>query len=176
MAHHADDARGDARRRSVPERAAGVALGRDRPVTRKATVQQCAICQATFARRNRQPCCGPVCGAYYSHRDRALVPLPDRLWRKVRVVPDGCWLWDGTVNNKGYGTISLGPRTAARHLLVHRVSWFLHTGEWPTLNVLHHCDTPRCVRPDHLFEGTQRDNMLDASAKGRIGGRRALSD
>jgi len=49
------------------------------------------------------------------------------------------------------------------------VAWFLEHGEWPTagLQVLHRCDTPACVRPDHLFLGTQRNNMADKLAKGR---------
>lgn len=52
--------------------------------------------------------------------------------------------------------------------LAHRISWAIHHGEIPQgFGVLHKCDTPACVRPDHLFLGTQRDNNLDRDKKGR---------
>ena len=74
-----------------------------------------------------------------------------------------CWIWVGARNQHGYGVFYIN---GADHR-AHRVSWFLHYGEWPASPVLHTCDTPPCVRPDHLFLGTQADNMRDASAKGR---------
>lgn len=55
---------------------------------------------------------------------------------------------------------------------VHRVSWFIHHGVWPTKNVCHTCDRKACIRPDHLFEGDQIDNMRDCKAKGRTRGGR----
>ena len=48
-----------------------------------------------------------------------------------------------------------------------RASVFLKTGEWPELHVCHHCDNPKCVNPDHLFLGTQKDNLDDMTRKGR---------
>ena len=83
------------------------------------------------------------------------------------VKSDGCWLWTGhTV--RGYGEIGLGGR-AGRNLKAHRVSWELANGPIPPgLLVCHHCDTPACVNPAHLFLGTVRDNALDASRKGRL--------
>jgi len=76
----------------------------------------------------------------------------------------GCWLWKAHINTGGYGVFGHkgGPKTA------HRVSYELHIGEIPDgLCVLHHCDIPNCVNPDHLFLGTQADNMADMYAKGR---------
>lgn len=71
-----------------------------------------------------------------------------------------CWLWKTGIQAFGYGTIC---RQNA-----HRVVWELFNGKIPgTLFVLHKCDTPNCVNPKHLFLGTQSDNMLDASKKGR---------
>lgn len=92
-------------------------------------------------------------------------PVADRFWPKVTITDD-CWLWNASVNNKGYGHIHLGHRNGHRY--AHRVSWELNVGPIPRgLMVLHKCDTPRCVKPEHLFVGTQLDNMRDAKSKGR---------
>ena len=86
-----------------------------------------------------------------------------KFWRRV-AKGDGCWLWTGGKNNLGYG------RFYVRQVLwrAHRVAWILERGEIPVgLWVLHHCDNPSCVRPDHLFLGTPKDNTADMYAKGR---------
>ena len=75
----------------------------------------------------------------------------------------GCYLWVGAPS-RGYGEMKVEGRVRNAH----HVAWYLKTGAWPTLNVLHKCDTPLCVRIDHLFEGTQTDNMRDCAAKGRL--------
>lgn len=85
-----------------------------------------------------------------------------RFWSKV-IKTDSCWNWTGSLNNKGYGQFQAGYGS----VLAHRVSWYFAHGEHPTLCVLHHCDNPRCVRPDHLFLGTKADNNRDMCAKGR---------
>lgn len=78
---------------------------------------------------------------------------------------DGCWLWTASTNNAGYGQIQRGDTM----VLAHRASYERYCGPIPAgLGVLHHCDTRRCVRPDHLFVGTGVDNMQDALSKGRI--------
>lgn len=74
-----------------------------------------------------------------------------------------CWLWTGATNYKGYGVFAVDRVSE----LAHRVSWFIECGRWPTPCGLHKCDNPPCVRPSHLFEGTQADNLQDAIAKGR---------
>lgn len=82
----------------------------------------------------------------------------------------GCWLWGGYRNEDGYGVVRVGGR-GAKLTLAHRLSWTLHCGEIPEgLHVLHSCDTPSCVRPDHLFLGSNLDNIRDRQAKGRSGG------
>lgn len=85
-------------------------------------------------------------------------------WDKVEI-SEGCWLWIGAKNSDGYGQISFEGKTEKAH----RISWVLHFGTIPDgLQVLHNCDNPPCVRPDHLFLGTQGDNVRDCSEKGRI--------
>lgn len=96
--------------------------------------------------------------------------LADRFWAKVRKT-DGCWLWIGSRAKRGYGKIQVGVRSANGHPVAeyaHRVSWQLHKGEIPVGQlVMHKCDNPSCVRPDHLFVGSYQDNTDDMYAKGR---------
>lgn len=101
-------------------------------------------------------------------------PLPDRFWAKVN--KDGpihptlgteCWIWTGCKTRFGHGQIGRGGRGTGL-IPSHRVSWEMHNAPVPDgLWVLHHCDNPPCVRPDHLFLGTHQDNMHDMVRKGR---------
>ena len=92
--------------------------------------------------------------------------LSDRFWAKVDQTGD-CWLWTGLRHSNGYG---VGWANGGR-MYAHRVSWLVANGPIPAgLHVLHHCDNPPCVRPDHLFLGTATDNMRDMARKGRAGG------
>ena len=94
------------------------------------------------------------------------LPLAGRLWRRV-MFDDGCWEWTGHRTPKGYGEIGLGSRSAGVGL-AHRLSHELMKGPIPDdLCVLHSCDNPPCVRPEHLFLGTKADNNRDMDAKGR---------
>lgn len=90
--------------------------------------------------------------------------LETRFWAKVDKT-DGCWLWTGSRDHKGYGRLNVDRKPVAAH----RLLILLTTGEMPAAGqvVCHHCDTPACVRPDHLFVGTQSDNIRDMYAKGR---------
>jgi len=98
---------------------------------------------------------------------RPRIPLEKRFWPKVlRQDGDQCWLWQGAINKRGYGTIS--EDGTGRTLLAHRVAYRLTYGEFDqNVCVLHHCDNPKCVRPGHLFLGDYSDNARDAFAKGR---------
>lgn len=87
----------------------------------------------------------------------------ERFWS--RVYKGDCWIWQGSRDGDGYGTVYF--RGSAQ--LVHRVSWILLKGEIPDgLFVLHRCDNPPCLNPDHLFLGTQLDNMQDCAKKKRL--------
>jgi hypothetical protein len=90
---------------------------------------------------------------------------PVRFWKKVQRT-EGCWWWTGGTDGNGYGAFwvpGLGRMDKAP-----RVSWRLTFGEIPDgMWVLHKCDHPSCVRPDHLFLGTNQENMRDCGRKGR---------
>ena len=87
----------------------------------------------------------------------------DRFWERVKKT-DGCWLWVGYLNIRGKGVVYLNGKS----IYASRFSYLIHKGEFPKkLYVCHTCDNPKCVRPDHLFLGTQVDNMLDMKLKGR---------
>src|SRR4249920_397573 len=94
-------------------------------------------------------------------------PVEPRFWDRVdRSNPDGCWPWIGAKSNE-YGSMYVeGRRQRAP-----RISWEIHNGEIPIgLHVLHKCDNPPCVRPDHLRLGTHAENMHDMVVRGRARG------
>jgi hypothetical protein len=92
-------------------------------------------------------------------------PPDARFWSKVNKTAT-CWLWMGSKTTTGYGSFGI---SRGRIEKAHRVSWELHFGSIPQgMMVCHHCDVPLCVRPDHLFLGTQSDNMCDSRDKGRL--------
>lgn len=103
--------------------------------------------------------------------------ITGRFWAKVN--KDGpapehvphlgpCWMWTASGTKDGYGTFYVN----GQHVAAHRFSWQLHNGAVPdeTPNVLHRCDNPPCVNPEHLFLGTLKDNMRDMYEKGRYRG------
>lgn len=111
------------------------------------------------------------CGTHYRRWQRlGSVALPDRasfedrFWAQVERTGE-CWEWRGKLGRGGYGQTWRDGRAP----LVHRVSWELHYGPIPEgLFVCHRCDNPPCVRPDHLFLGTAKENTQDMMAKGRF--------
>ena len=89
--------------------------------------------------------------------------VQDRIDSRTDRTP-GCWLWTGAADQHGYGVIKVDG--AMRR--VTRVVWSDAHGAIPDgLSVLHACDNPPCIRPDHLMLGTQRANVRDALNKRR---------
>jgi len=83
---------------------------------------------------------------------------------KIFYSPDGCWLWTGYTTKLNYGEVIINYKKVRTH----RASYMIYKGEIPEgIFVCHHCDNPLCVNPDHLFLGTQLDNMRDMIKKGR---------
>jgi hypothetical protein len=80
--------------------------------------------------------------------------------------PNKCWLWHHNKSSNGYGNFLIYKGGKTKTFSAHRVAYQLTFG--PTnLQVLHTCDNKLCVNPNHLFVGTQADNMLDKVQKGR---------
>ena len=86
----------------------------------------------------------------------------ERFWAKVEK-SNSCWLWRANCNPEGYGQFWLNGKLEKAH----RISWTFKHGAIPDrLLVLHKCDNPPCVNPEHLFLGTDRDNSRDRIRKG----------
>jgi hypothetical protein len=124
------------------------------------------------------PCCVNVSAAHprafrqlYGGLERREIPRSfiARFHTKYNTA-DSCWLWQAGTFPNGYGMVNLGRFADGRQHTeyAHRVAYVLAKGAVPNGSVvMHSCDTPACVNPDHLALGTQGDNVRDAFAKGR---------
>lgn len=98
------------------------------------------------------------------------MPLKQENFEKYIDKSGECWLWIGKTRHRGYGKFSWRDETGALFTrYAHRIAWFFEHGEWPPVDlvVCHRCDTPLCVRPAHLWLGSQSENIRDCVAKGR---------
>ncbi len=93
------------------------------------------------------------------------VPMtPEERFHSRTTRGEGCWSWQGYVGAKGYGLYELHGVS----MQAHRAAWIIANGPIPKgMCVCHECDNPRCVRPDHLWLGTNAENTRDRDIKGR---------
>lgn len=99
-----------------------------------------------------------------------LLALKARLYSKVEMIPfNECYEWVGRRNSQGYGIIDVGPATwGVKQFRAHRAMWEVERGKIPEgMFVCHSCDNPGCIRIEHLFLGTNSENMIDMHNKGR---------
>ncbi len=105
--------------------------------------------------------CSRSCRSGFTKRNDL---ISERFWPKVKKSTSGCWLWGAGVNEKGYGIFWMNGRNERAS----RVAWLLTNGGIPDgLYACHFCDNPICVRPSHIFLGSNRENQLDYQKKRR---------
>ena len=98
------------------------------------------------------------------------LPVDMLLWSAVDTIleAESCWVWPKATNACGYGLFRLTLSDGSVETLAHRVAWILTYGSIPPgKRILHTCDNPPCIRPSHLWLGTQAENVQDMNTKGR---------
>ena len=132
--------------------------------------KKCEVCGETFKKRPRDSVSQwddrAFCSLACSNKMKTTKAPHLYFWEKAdRRQDDECWPWLGTVDQNGYGRVIF--MTSA--IKAHRVSYEMANGPIPDgLVIMHKCDNPNCVNPNHLEAGTQRENMIGASVRGRL--------
>jgi hypothetical protein len=95
-----------------------------------------------------------------------MTEIMKRLFERTKIDDNGCWIWQEGKATDGYGQTRIGADTTR---LVHRIMYREAYGDFDRkMLICHKCDTPACCNPDHLFIGTNSDNVRDAANKGRM--------
>lgn len=143
-------------------------------MTIKNRSKKCLVCDGVFNEKprdsdlqwDRRSYCSMKCNNRSPERFTSIFL---RLNKYVVKSDTGCWSWCGTKDGRGYGTISNRLGSGFSPEKAHRVSYELYVGEIPNgMVICHKCDNPECTNPDHLFAGTQKENMQDCSRKNRL--------
>jgi hypothetical protein len=136
---------------------------------RTITCAQCGTEKKTY--RKNASFCSPTCSRVAGRGTFKKTDPIGRFWTKaiIKDDPAACWEWQANKNHRGYGLFaSWDENRKTHHVAAHRYAWELVNGPVKDgLFVLHRCDNRGCVRPSHLFLGTQQDNVDDMVAKGR---------
>lgn len=140
-------------------------------------IKKCAHCGTEFYKNAKHSItqwensrfCSVGCNSRY-HGALKRRCIFDRVREKQIISLDGsCWGWSGAMDNHGYPIISNRIRSNKSPEKAHRVSYEMHKGAIPDgAVIMHKCDNPVCTNPDHLEAGTQKQNMMDCSRKGRL--------
>ena len=140
----------------------------------------CSTCGSAFSevpsKAQARRYCSIECRQRAGYQPRKT--LAERFWPRVDLngpIPPhrselgACWIWTGGQTTHGYGSMRVGGQGEGM-MGAHIASIIIRDGSIPAgMHVLHHCDNPPCVRPDHLFLGTNDDNIRDKIEKGRSG-------
>lgn len=135
----------------------------------RAALKKCQNCGKDFGPKDvlwphnfpRMKYCGEACAN--ARKKFSLERFTESFWAKVHK-GERCWLWQGAKKHDGYGLIN----RHGKMMLAHRFSWELANGPIPEGRfALHHCDTPACVNPSHMYLGTKKDNARGKILRGR---------
>lgn len=130
--------------------------------SKKQIQRTCVVCGVTFERQPTKisPYCSAECSYQAMRKD-----ISEAFWSKVDKTPSGCWLWAGGIGHGGLGLFKAGKK--GHTVGAHRFSYEQAYGPIPDgMFVSHHCGTPNCVRPDHLFVCTPAENQHNKILKG----------
>lgn len=131
----------------------------------------CVVCGNQFdlteaSENKREDTCSRSCSLSLAWRSRDRRPIAERFVNKILIGND-CWEWTGRKDKDGYGRTRYNVKPY-RSCRASKMSYELFIGPFPEgMQACHKCDNPSCVRPSHIFPGTQSDNMRDAVAKNR---------